>query len=76
MCRRSARSVLDLRLQFRTGYSSVAGKLGPFPAVKTGLGECPRKRGSPEKLELRSIIRQENRSFYCSNSLTTTLRVP
>jgi hypothetical protein len=40
--------LLDLRHLIRSGYKSVAGKLGPFRAVKTGLGERPKKRGSPE----------------------------
>jgi hypothetical protein len=44
--------LLDLRHLIRPGYKSVAGKLGPFRAVKTGLGECPKKGGFPVKLEL------------------------
>jgi hypothetical protein len=52
--------VLDLRHLIRSGYKFVAGKLGPFRAVKTGLGERPKKRGSPEKLELRRIIIRVN----------------
>jgi hypothetical protein len=44
--------VLDLRQLIRSGYRSVAGKLGPFRAVKTGLGERPKKRGSPEETHL------------------------
>jgi hypothetical protein len=35
----------------------VAGKLGPFRAVKTGLGECPKKRGFPENKNLDRIIK-------------------
>jgi hypothetical protein len=40
--------VLDLRHLIRPGYKSVAGKLCPIRAVKTGLGEYPKKRGFPE----------------------------
>jgi hypothetical protein len=47
--------LLDLRHLIRSGYRSVAGKLGPFQAVKTGLGERPKKKGIPRRIELRQI---------------------
>jgi hypothetical protein len=58
--------LLDLRHLIRSGYRSVAGKLGPFRAVKTGLGERPKKRGSPEEQNIYRRIQ----SFYCSIIMT------
>jgi hypothetical protein len=43
----------------------VAGKLGPFRAVKTGLGERPKKRGFPVKLELRQSHHQDQYKTIC-----------
>jgi hypothetical protein len=40
--------LFDLRHLIRPGNKSVAGKLCPIRAVKTGLGEHPKKRGFPE----------------------------
>ena len=34
-------SRVRLKALHRSGYSSVAGKVGPITAVKTGPGECP-----------------------------------
>jgi hypothetical protein len=62
--------LLDLRHLIRSGYRSVAGKLGPFRAVKTGLGERPKKRGSPEEQNIYRRIQ----SFYCS-IIMTILRI-
>jgi hypothetical protein len=48
----------------------VAGKLGPFRAVKTGLGERPKKRGSPEE-----ETHQKNTIVLLLNNNDSILRV-
>jgi hypothetical protein len=65
------RFLLDLRHLIRSGYRSVAGKLGPFQAVKTGLGERPKKKGIPRRIELR----KNQQPFYCSIINDSILRV-
>jgi hypothetical protein len=48
-----SQKAVRLKALHRSGYSSVAGKVSPITAVKTGPGKCLSKRGLPQKLELR-----------------------
>jgi hypothetical protein len=50
-------TVRDLHSEVRRDWIQLIGrKLAHITAVKTGLGECPRKRGSPENKNLDSKL--------------------
>src|SRR5271170_7477336 len=48
-------SLVRFKALHRSGYSSVAGKLGPFFGRKDRARRMPQEKGIPRKLELRQL---------------------
>ena len=69
-----------LKALHRSGYSSVAGKLGPFFGRKDGARRKPQEKGIPRKLELRqrqynticrSLLTYNSNAYYIACAVTS-----